>query len=126
MTHGETMGSSFVSALARQDWGSLQACFQDAVQFRALIPKGLREATTSADAARYFQMWFGDADELVLLASDAGQVHDRFHLAYRFRAHEDQWYIVEQHVFYTLQSDQIDRMDVLCSGFRPETVADGR
>jgi hypothetical protein len=38
-----SLGSELVNAVAAQDESALQACFAADVQFRALIPQGLRE-----------------------------------------------------------------------------------
>lgn len=118
--HAPDIGTVFVAALARQAWSELAACLDDAVQFRALIPSGLRTAEDRISAAYYFQKWFGDADQLVLLSSQVNLFLDRLHLTYRFRAHEDQWYIVEQQAYCTVQDGRIIRINLLCSGFRPE------
>src|SRR5437867_7185587 len=115
-----TTGKLFVAVLARQAWQELAACLDDSVQFRALIPSGLRTADDRASAASYFQKWFGDADQLVLMTSLVQPMHDRLHITYRFRAHEDQWYVVEQQAYCIVQDRHIKRMDLLCSGFRPE------
>jgi hypothetical protein len=117
-----TVGQVLVAALARQAWDALAACLDDAVQFRALIPRGLRSADDRAAAAAYFQKWFGEADQLILLGSAVQSMHDRLHITYRFRAHEDQWYIVEQHAYCVVENARIKQMDLLCSGFRPEAT----
>ena len=114
------IGRLFIAALARQAWQELAACLGDTVRLRALIPGGLRTAEDRASAANYFQKWFGDADQLVLLASDVQLMHDRLYISYRFRAHEDQWYIVEQQAYCVVQNGRIQKIDLLCSGFRPE------
>ena len=113
-------GQALIAALARQAWAELAGRLDEAVKFRALIPGGPRSADERAGAAGYFQKWFGDADQLILLDSDVRPMHDRLHISYRFRAHEDQWYIVEQHIYCIVQNGQIKQMDLLCSGFRPE------
>ena len=114
------VGARFVAALARQDWAELESCFAADVAFRALIPRGLREARDSASAAGYLRQWFGDATELHLAASDVPPVQDRLGISYRFRAREDKWYIVEQQAYCDVAEGHVTRMDVLCSGFRPE------
>ena len=86
----------------------------------APIPRGLRNADDRDGAAGYFQKWFGDADQLILLGSEVEAMHDRLHITYRFRAHEDQWYIVEQHTYCVVENGYIKQLDLLCSGFRPE------
>jgi hypothetical protein len=113
----------FIEALHRQAWDELATCFHEDVRFSALIPPGLRTATERATATNYLRQWFGDADQLLLLSSRVEPIEDRWHLHYRFRAHEDRWYIVEQHAFFTLRDGEIDRMDLLCSGFRPDMTA---
>ncbi len=118
------IGQVLVAALARQAWDELAACLDQAVRFRALIPRGLRTADDRAGAAGYFQKWFGDADQLILLASEVQPMHDRLHITYRFRSHEDQWYVVEQHVYCMVENGLIKELDLLCSGFRPEAAAD--
>ncbi len=93
------IGKVFIAAIAHQAWDELATCLDDPVRFRALIPGGLRTADDRVSAASYLQKWFGDADKLVLLSSQVEPMHDRLHITYRFRAHEDQWYIVEQQAY---------------------------
>ena len=49
-------------------------------------------------------------------------MHDRVHITYRVRQHEDQWYLVEQQAYCTIRDGKINKMDLLCSGFRPEAT----
>ena len=114
----------FIKALNRQAWDDLAMCFHKEVRFSALIPGGLRTATERAGATNYLKLWFGDADQLLLLSSHVETLGDGLYLRYRFRAHEDRWYVVEQHAFCTLRDGHIDRIDLLCSGFRPEIVTE--
>ena len=116
------VGRGFVAAIERQAWAELAALFDPTVQFRALIPKDLREADDRAAAANYLQRWFGDADQLVLVSSEVELMHDRVHITYRVREHEDQWYLVEQQAYCTIRDGKINKMDLLCSGFRPEAT----
>jgi hypothetical protein len=121
ITTGESLGTRFVAALVRQDWMRLEGCFDHGACFRALIPPGFREAKDSAAVAQHFRRWFGDADQLMLLSADVEQIEDRLGISYRFRLHEDQWYIVEQRAYCQVIDGQIRHMDLLCSGFRPES-----
>jgi hypothetical protein len=111
---------AFLAALGNQNWDEIEACFTPDVTFRGLIPPGVREGADASAAAGYFRRWFGDADELILAASDVQEVEDRLSIRYRFRAHEDRWYVIEQHAFCDVRGDRIERIDLLCSGFRPE------
>ena len=117
-----TTGTIFIDALSHQAWDKLATCFDETVQFRALIPSGLKNAEDRAAAAHHLQKWFGDADQLILLDSKVERIQDRLHIMYRFRAHEDQWYVVEQHVYCVMQDGLIKKADLLCSGFRPEMI----
>ena len=116
-------GERYVAALREQNWTALADCFHDAVTFNALIPPGLRTASDRDSATKYLQQWFGDADQIVLLGSQVEPLGDRLHITYRFRVHEDKWYVVEQQAYCTLRDGRIERMDLLCSGFRPESGA---
>ncbi|HEV3214936.1 MAG TPA: nuclear transport factor 2 family protein [Vicinamibacterales bacterium] len=116
------VGERFVNAVHKQAWTELATCFHEQVQFNALIPRGLRTATGRAGATNCLKQWFGDADKLLLLSSNVEQVEDRLHISYRFRAHEDRWYVVEQHAYCTVRDGHIERMDLLCSGFRPDST----
>lgn len=123
ITMKEAIGERFLAALARQDWNELRSCFAVDVQFRALVPPGFREADDAGGAAGYFRRWFGDADALIVQRSQIEPIVDRLSISYRFRAHEDQWYVVEQRGYCDIRDGRIERMDLLCSGFRPETGA---
>jgi hypothetical protein len=113
------LGDAFVEALARKDFSALAACFAADAHLRALIPPGVREATTRAGVTSYLKSWFGSAERLELLHSSAGTLADRLHLTYRFRVHAaDGPRIVEQHAYCEVRNGAIQQMDLLCSGFR--------
>jgi len=109
-----------VDAVAARDVSAIAACFTRDVQFRALVPPGLRERTGAENAAALVAGWFADSTELDLVESRTEEVGDRLHVAYRFEGVEDgEPYIVEHHLFCMLAGRVIERADLLCSGFRP-------
>lgn len=55
------------------------------------------------------------------LSADVQLIQDRLAIRYWLRGHEDRWYVGEQQVYCDVRGDLIERMDLLCSGFRPET-----
>lgn len=119
----EALGTRLVEAIAAQDESALATCFTADVEFRALVPPGLRERTGAPDAAALITGWFADSTELDLVASETEEVADRLHVAYRFQGVEEgQPYVVEQHLYGTVRDGSIERADVLCSGFRPRTA----
>jgi hypothetical protein len=90
------------------------------LEFRALVPPGVRERQGAADAAALIAGWFVDSTELALVESTTDEMGDRLHLGYRFQGVEDgEPYVVQQHLFCSLSEGKIVRADLLCSGFRP-------
>jgi hypothetical protein len=119
MTERE-LAQELVAAIAAQDPARLRACFGPHVQFRALLPPGLRERSGAGETAELIGSWFGDSDPLELLDSTVEKVGDRLHIAYRFQGVEDgQPYLVEQQLYCTLGEEGIESADLLCSGSRP-------
>ena len=107
-----------MDAVAAQDTSAIAACFARGVEFRALIPPGLRERTGAEDAAALVAGWFSDSTDLRLVESRTEEVSGRLHIAYRFEGVEDgEAYVVEQHLFCVLAGDVIERGHLLCSGF---------
>ena len=116
----ETVGQRLVEAIAAQDVAAIATCFADETEFRALIPPGFRERTGALETASLIGAWFGDSTELDLVDSETEEVGDRVHIAYRFEGVEEgEPYVVEQHLFGTVSDGNIERADLLCSGFRP-------
>jgi hypothetical protein len=114
------VGWKFVQAIASRDFPAIAACFADDVQFRALVPRGLREARGPADATRYFQTWFGSAERIEALDLRCELIGDRQHLAWRVRVDEPaRATVLEQHAFATWGRGRITQIDLVCSGFRP-------
>jgi len=114
------IGTRFVQALSGRNWNNLESLFQPSIKFRALIPPGLREASSGVEASGHFREWFGRADAFELVDFVIEPLLDKIHIAYRLRLHEDRWYRCEQQTFCVVAGDQIEKMDLLCSGFRPE------
>jgi hypothetical protein len=115
-----SIGKRLAEAVAAQDASAIAACFAPGVEFRALVPPGVRERTGAEDAAALIAGWFADSTELDLVESQTEEVGDRLHVAYRFEGVEDgEPYVVEQHLYCMLTGGIIERADLLCSGFRP-------
>lgn len=115
-----SVATSFVEALSARDFEALERLFGAQVRFRAIVPRGVREAATAQDAVGWLRAWFGDADSVELLGSDADTVADRTYVRYRFRIHEaGQTTVIEQHGFVDVADGRIADLSLLCSGFRP-------
>jgi ketosteroid isomerase-like protein len=114
------VGTRLVEAIASQDTAAISTCFAADAEFRALTPPGLRERTGAPEVAALIAGWFADSSELELVDSEAKEVGDRVHVAYRFEGVEEgQPYLVEQQLYGTVRDGKIERADLLCSGFRP-------
>ena len=116
----ETIATRLVAAVAAQDQGALTDCFARDADLRALTPRGLRERSSGAEAAALITAWFADSTELDLVESALEEVADKLHVSYRFEGVElGEPYVVEQHLFCVVADGKIERVDLLCSGFRP-------
>ena len=92
---------------------------------RALIPPGFVEISGAEAATAKFESWFGDAEELGLIRSGSDAVGDRLHVFYRLRVKKPGSLakLVEQHLLCTLDTDRIEGLDLVCTGFRPDAEA---
>ncbi len=119
-------GEAFVAALADRDFQKLKACFHSQVQFRALVPPGLRERTGSEDAAALLKSWFSGADRIQLLRREVYPVSHRVHITYCFRElySDGETDVIEQNALCDVREGLIESMDILCSGFLPEPRGD--
>jgi hypothetical protein len=115
-----TVGAKLVEAIAARDEAALAACFDPAVELRALVPRGLRERSGASEATALFAGWYADVTELRLVESQVEELSDRLHIAYRLDVVEDgQPYVVEQQLYCKVADGVIKRLDLVCSGFRP-------
>ncbi len=116
---GWVVAGQFLDALTRRDFSSLEACLDEGLHFRALVPRGPFELTGAAEVVDRFRTWFGDKAVFDVLDAAIGQVGARVYLRWRFATEAG---VVEQHVFAT-GGDRIETLDLMCSGFQ---LADAR
>jgi hypothetical protein len=116
---------SFLAGLAAQDFSRLgDSLFPDA-ELRALLPGGLREWSGVEAIAARFARWFGDTQDFELVEAAVSEVGGRLHLHWRLRLRAERlgvgWFTVEQQAYAdTGAGARIVRLDLLCTGFRPE------
>jgi hypothetical protein len=119
------LARSFLEGLAAQDFTKLSGALAPGVRLRALLPQGLMEWTGAEVIACRFARWFGDTEDFELLEATVGEVGGRLHLHGRLRLRAERlgagWFTVEQQVYAdTDESGRIARLDLLCTGYRPE------
>lgn len=122
-------GGSFVGGLAAQDFGALGGALADGACLRALLPSGLRQWAGAEAIADRFARWFGDTKDFTLIEAAAGDVGGRLHLHWRLRLRAERlgsgWFTVEQQAYAdTDENGRIARLDLLCTGYRPEVDHD--
>jgi hypothetical protein len=116
---------SFLEGLAAQDFARLGDALTSDARFRALLPRGAMEWTGAEVVADQFARWFGDTDDFELVEASVGEVGGRLHLRWRLRLQATRlgtgWFAVEQQAYGdTAEGGRIARLDLLCTGYRPE------
>jgi hypothetical protein len=119
------LAGSFLEGLAAQDFARLGNALTADVRLRALLPGGLREWAGAEAIADRFARWFGDTEDFELVNATIGEVGGRLHLHWRLRLRAARlgagWFTVEQHAYAdTGDGGRIARLDLLCTGYRPE------
>jgi hypothetical protein len=119
------VAGSFVQGLAAQDFAGLGGALAGGACMRALLPSGLGEWTGAEAIARRFARWFGDTEAFELVEATVGEVGGRLHLHWRLRLRAERlgagWFTVEQQAYADSgASGPIARLDLLCTGYRPE------
>ena len=113
------LADEWLAAFARRDFERLEALLDPTVRFRALIPRGLREATDPAAAVALIRGWFGDCDVFVVRSAVVDTIADRVRVQYRIDAHEEgAWWAVDQTLYGAPGEAGFAAVDLLCSGFR--------
>jgi hypothetical protein len=117
---------SFLESLAAQDFARLGGALAADAHLRALLPSGLREWAGADAIADLFAYWFGNTQDFDLVEATVGEVGGRLHLHWRLRLRAERlgagWFTVEQQVYAdTDESGRIARLDLLCTGYRPES-----
>ncbi len=119
--------SAFLAGLAAQDFTKLGAALAADARLRALLPRGPREWTGADVIAGQFAHWFGDTTRFGLVEAAVGEVGGRLHLRWRLRLRAERLgagsFVVEQQAYAdTDEAGRIGRLDLLCTGYRPEAV----
>jgi hypothetical protein len=116
---------SFLEGLAAQDFAQLGGALAADACLRALLPSGLREWAGADAIADRFARWFGDTQDFEFVEAATGEVGGRLHLHWRLRLRAERlgagWFTVEQQAYAdTDGGGRIRRLDLLCTGYRPE------
>jgi hypothetical protein len=116
----------FLEGLSAQDFDRLGGALATDAQLRALLPVGPREWAGADVIAAQFASWFGDTSDFEAVEAAVGEVGGRLHLHWRLRLRAERlgagWFTVEQQAYAdTDDSGRFARLDLLCTGYRPES-----
>ena len=114
------IGEEFARALAAKDAGRLRELLHPEVDFRAMTPNRVWEATDPGGVIEIaFDNWFEDKDVIESLVSvETDVIADRERAGYRFSVRNpDGLHLVEQQAYFTARDGRIDWMRIVCSGF---------
>ena len=119
------LAGAFLEGLAAQDFAQLGGALAADACLRALLPSGLREWAGAVAIADRFARWFGDTEDFELVEATVGEVGGRLYLHWRLRLRAKRlgsgWFTVEQQIYAdTADGGSIARLDLLCTGYRPE------
>jgi hypothetical protein len=121
-----SIGGAFLEALANRDYRRMASTLGDSVQFRAMLPPGPKDWHGPDAVTEAFRSWFGAATEFEVVDATVGQVGHRLHLSWRIHLRPapfgigQGWYTIEQQA-YADASQTIEILDLVCSGFQPDT-----
>jgi hypothetical protein len=110
-----------LDALTRRDFAALAQSLSPSIAFRALVPPGPFALTGPDAVSAKFEKWFGGPDSFEVLDASIGPIGSKTALRWRVRmcTADGAARVVEQHLFAT-GAEQLDSIDLLCSGFHAE------
>jgi hypothetical protein len=125
-----SVGGVFLEALADRDYRRLASTLGPQVRFRAMLPPGPMGWEGADEVSGVFSSWFGEAEDFEVVDATVGEVGGRLHLSWRLRLRPapfgigEGWHVIEQQA-YADAGEQIESIDLLCSGFRADRTEHG-
>jgi hypothetical protein len=117
----ETLGEEFARAVAAKDHDRVRELLHPALDFRAMTPNRIWEASDADGVISALNVWFGEGDAIVAVEGlDLDEFADRERVGYRLRIRRsDGDHLVEQQAYLTTSDGQIAWLRIMCSGYRP-------
>ena len=125
----QQLGEDWILSITDRDTVRLETLCHPEVKSLMLIPKGLVTLDNAIDLVAKFREWFGDCINFHVEESHVSRIisraGERLGIYYRFRLQENGiWYVVEQQLYCTLMDFRVEKLHLLCSGFRPVNAND--
>jgi hypothetical protein len=117
----QTLGEEFAGAVAAKDHEQVRRLLAPDLDFRAMTPGRIWEASGPDDVIDALRIWFEDSDHIEAVeAIESASFADRERVGYRFRVRNpDGTHVVEQQAYLSQQDGRIGWLRIMCSGFRP-------
>ena len=114
---------TFLDHLAARNFEQLAGTLAPDAVARLLLPRGSDQTTGAEAIARRLEGWFGGAESFTVLATADEQVGRRRLMHWKFRLCRDgeSVEVIEQVAFADIGPEGISRLDLVCSGFLPDT-----
>ncbi len=121
----ELLGRGWIRAITEGAPDRLQEFCQPDIASSVLTPKRYVNLDNVADLVAKYRLWFGECTDFQVLDSRVGMVGDRLGIFYSLYLQEHgDWYRIEQQLYGTLRDGRVERLHLLCSGFRLVAVGD--
>jgi hypothetical protein len=118
-------GRRLLDGLSARDFAAVEQLLTADVWLRALLPRHLDEHFGPAETTAAFRTWYGDATAFEVVALDHHAVAGKQRVSYRFRLRPDwapeTWHLIEQVAFLSVHDGLIRKIDLVCTGFMPES-----
>ena len=115
------IGNIFINNFKKENFEDLKYLFSDTIHFRALTPPSLITLNNPTEVVNTLKKWFGveEPDQFEVLESSSDFFVDCLYIYYRvFRTYKGNSYKVEQQLYCEVSSGKIQKISLLCSGFR--------
>lgn len=108
-------------AVAAKDHGLLRELLHPQLDFRAMTPGRVWEATAPEGVVSALQVWFAADDHIESVeALETDAFADRERVSYRFCVRNaDGAHLVEQQAYLSLHEGRIGWLRIMCAGYRP-------
>ncbi|MEO8556721.1 MAG: hypothetical protein ABI474_08625 [Actinomycetota bacterium] len=117
----QDLGAAFANAVAAKDYVQIRALLHPEVDFWAMTPGDIWDASNPDEIVGVLDDWFGDEDLIQAIELlDCDGFADRQRVGYRLRVKRpDGEYLIEQQAYLSERDGQIGWLRILCSGYRP-------
>jgi hypothetical protein len=117
----QSLGEEFARAVASKDHDRVRRLLHPELDFRAMTPGRIWDASGPEDVVEALTLWFGDSDEIRgVEALETDAFADRERVGYRFRVRNaDGDHLVEQQAYLSDREGRIGWLRIMCSGYRP-------